>query len=88
MIPIECLKCGLSSQRGEMESHRLNICPEEIINCIFKGCDTKLQRKLLKDHLKEESGMHIYYQRMDMEEQLTLIDQKFEKELKIRDEKN
>jgi len=88
MIPVSCSKCKESVKQGEMELHRRNSCPEEFIIYPFEGCSSKVLRKDLNGHLKDEAASHLLYIKKSFDNQLVELEQRFEKkEQKIRDEK-
>ena len=60
-IIIECEKgCGKKMKRKEIEEHKNNNCPEELIKCDYweKGCKKLIKRKFLSDHYKLERNNH------------------------------
>eukprot|EP01114_Cavostelium_apophysatum_P024074 TRINITY_DN92_c2_g1_i1.p1 TRINITY_DN92_c2_g1~~TRINITY_DN92_c2_g1_i1.p1 ORF type:complete len:436 (-),score=71.84 TRINITY_DN92_c2_g1_i1:90-1397(-) len=86
MVVVTCKTCGAKVKRGEAENHKKNSCPEEVVMCSFQGCETKLLRKLLHDHLKDNAGQHLELLRKNFDRQLSVIEQKFEKEIQAREE--
>jgi len=89
LLPVKCSKCEEEVVRGEMEQHQQNICLEEYTNCKFldQGCEARVLRKNLKDHLAEEVGYHLDMMKRAFDTQTEDLRNHFETQLKIRDEK-
>lgn len=87
-LPVDCPKCNLQIQRGDVEHHKKVICPEETVTCQFadRGCDAKMKRKALKDHLNEQAGLHLSLLKSSMDE-VAHMKQMYETQLKVRDDK-
>ena len=60
--PVKCPnKCGTFFHRQNIESHVAKDCPLAIVNCDFSyaGCEVKLPRKDMPDHVKDNFVAHI-----------------------------
>ncbi|XP_034040631.1 TNF receptor-associated factor 6 [Thalassophryne amazonica] len=60
---VECQYCGLELIRDQMESHCDTDCPKAPIACAFStfGCQEKMQRHNLAQHMQEFTQMHMRY---------------------------
>ena len=59
---IECIqKCGSELERGMMENHIKNECPNTLFECKFKefGCDEKIMRKDMEKKMKDDCVKHM-----------------------------
>ena len=59
--PVQCLNnCGALPQRRNLESHLQNECPLTLVECDlqYAGCEVKLPRKDMSDHLKDGLVTH------------------------------
>ena len=59
---IECAEgCKRKFKRKNLEKHKNNICPEELIKCDFWdiGCTKLIKRKFLSDHNNLEKTNHL-----------------------------
>ena len=60
--PIQCPnKCGVTSERKNLDSHLKNHCPLEIVQCDFyyAGCETKLPRQDMPSHVSDSLITHV-----------------------------
>jgi len=89
MVPLECDKCSAAILRGDFDKHLKESCLEQEIQCDFRdqGCNVKLFRKKLKEHLLSDVVEHMSLLRLSYSNQLTQLKQDFEKESRIKDEK-
>lgn len=55
------LLCGASLHRQALESHKMKVCSEFVVMCpyIDDGCDRKMKRKDLDQHLSEREDLHM-----------------------------
>ena len=60
--PVQCPnKCGKFLQRKDLKSHEHKDCPLAVVKCDFSyaGCEVKLRRKDMLDHIKDSLVEHI-----------------------------
>jgi hypothetical protein len=76
-------------KKGEVEEHKNNVCLEEIAPCIFAeyGCQSKVLRKNMEDHLAAQIGNHMYIMKKGTDDLISQIKQDFESQLRIRDDR-
>ena len=57
----KCDECKDDVLRKDMDNHILNDCPEHEIECEYKeiGCNTKVKRKLMNEHMKQKENSHL-----------------------------
>ncbi len=61
-LKIECVqKCGSELERGNMENHIKNECPNTLFECKFKefGCEEKIMRKDMEKKMKDDCVKHM-----------------------------
>jgi len=89
MFLIQCSKCSKEIQRSDIDFHVRNECLEELIPCQFadQGCEAKVLRKNLKEHLGEDVGAHLGMIKLAFDQQMEHFRQKFDSQLKNHEDK-
>eukprot|EP00005_Dracoamoeba_jomungandri_P002076 CAMPEP_0174252672 /NCGR_PEP_ID=MMETSP0439-20130205/2042_1 /TAXON_ID=0 /ORGANISM="Stereomyxa ramosa, Strain Chinc5" /LENGTH=243 /DNA_ID=CAMNT_0015333241 /DNA_START=568 /DNA_END=1299 /DNA_ORIENTATION=+ len=89
MFPIVCQSCGLETKRGELSDHLKSECPEEEVACDFadQGCETRLVRKHLTEHLNEDIAYHMCLLKKSFDARTNQIKDELESLLKNREER-
>ena len=62
MFPLQCTNgCGHILPRGDMQSHREEVCPHFLLECDYRkyGCSVELMRKELDTHTTEHRLQHM-----------------------------
>ena len=76
--------CGTQFKQAQYDEHR-ETCGEVIVPCEFKyaGCDICLQRKLLPEHLREDTRKHIHLQSKFVQDKLEVSEQDFISQIEV-----
>ena len=57
--PVECPQgCGLSPQRQNLDTHKIDECPKTMIKCEIQGCEERRQREDMQAHREEYAIQH------------------------------
>ena len=60
--PLQCPNnCGISPPRQDLNDHIANKCLLTLVNCNFSGCDQKLPRKDMLEHLQNDLLKHMSF---------------------------
>ena len=79
--PVQCPnKCGKAPQRQNLKKHIANDCPLTVVDCSFMhvGCEVKLPRKDMPNHLTKSIGTHLKLQAESHKKLVTTLDEKKE----------
>lgn len=87
-VPLACPSCNKEIPRGRLEKHRLKECDEEEIACEFaeQGCERRMQRKDLLEHLRNESAEHLLLLKQYYDEKTRRMVKHFEETLQTKDD--
>ena len=76
-VRIHCPKCDKSLESdSDLEKHTAGDCPFTMINCDFKhvGCEARLPRKALPNHLGQAVVIHLSQQTKRYEERIKMLE--------------
>ena len=59
LCPVPCTQnCGASFKRKDLERHKTNDCPNTEVACEVDGCDAKVLRKDMSEHMEKDVSKH------------------------------
>eukprot|EP01117_Protostelium_nocturnum_P011648 TRINITY_DN4238_c0_g1_i2.p1 TRINITY_DN4238_c0_g1~~TRINITY_DN4238_c0_g1_i2.p1 ORF type:complete len:540 (-),score=177.25 TRINITY_DN4238_c0_g1_i2:250-1869(-) len=74
-VVVSCQSCHEEMKRGKVQSHRMEECPEEFLQCPFakQGCDAKLRRRDFEQHTSVNMANHLILMHQYYEERMSLM---------------